>query len=63
MEWKVSNQSGPPIIKILAFNIGQVAFKLFDNWHIPMQQGAASVYTNIGALKDWVDYILSKYDD
>ena len=26
-----SNQSGPPIIKILAFNIGQVAFKLFDN--------------------------------
>jgi len=25
--------------------------------------GAASVYTNIGALKDWVDYILSKYDD
>ena len=25
--------------------------------------GAPSVYTNIGDLRDWVDYILSKYDD
>ena len=31
--------------------------------HKSLLQGAPSVYTDIGAVRDWVDFILSQYQD
>ena len=36
---------------------------IIHHGHKSLLQGAPSVYTDIGAVRDWVDFILSQYQD
>ena len=52
---------GPPVLHLGLWDTGEIrdAYKGVTE----VLQGAPSVYTDIAAVRDWVDFILSKYQD
>ena len=52
---------GAPVLHLGVRHSGQGYYE--DQLTQIILQGAPSVYTDIAAIRDWVDFILSKYQD